>query len=729
MYFHHIVIFYRVPGFPDVLYTVAYANALKKLVFYDVDDLIFDGEMIESKFRGKQESISHKELRDLVSGAELFRKAMALCTFGIASTPSLATEMEKHLQSGRCYVLRNALDEVTENFRKFPPEKIDRPNLSIFYGSGTRTHDSDLNSVARSLARVFKEISSVRLTLVGSVSLPGILGPFSDRIDRFGLLSIEAYLEVLAHADINIAPLEPCRFADAKSEIKWLEAAVFGIPSVVTRTKTYDEILIDGQDAMLADTENEWFEKLDRLLKDDKLRKTIGDSAREKAQSRYSTEVMSQELQKIINNAAQRDPMVTFLPSNHRKKKIHLVFVNVLFAPQGFGGATVMVESIVDELSEKYGECYEISIFTGNYQDLRPYELFSYTHKNATVTSIGIPVSPEMDRKYKDETVKNIFRRYLVFNNPAIVHFHCLQRLTASPLEAALELNIPSIVTLHDSWWISDYQFLLDRDNRVCDLQQNDPVIAAKTSTDPNDTLVRRRYLSQILQQSDMRLAVSSFLADLYQRNGVMDVLVSKNGVQLDRVIKKKEREKGKIRMGYLGGVSAHKGYFLLKKAVTRADLANTELVVVDASGDYRRRRRKTAKWGTARISFSSKIEKERMPEFFSSIDVLIAPSISPESFGLVTREAQLAGVWVVASDAGALAEDLENGVDGYVFSAGNCDELVAVLKRIDKNPGHYKIMPAGSPPIRTVSDQVKELNEIYHRMFSQKQTKSCRSR
>ena len=75
----------------------------------------------------------------------------------------------------------------------------------------------------------------------------------------------------------------------------------------------------------------------------------------------------------------------------------------------------------------------------------------------------------------------------------------------------------------------------------------------------------------------------------------------------------------------------------------------------------------------------------DKMPEFYSEQDVLLAPSIWPESFGLVTREALSAGLWVIASDAGALAEPILNTPEknGTVIQPNNLEDLVSAIKAL----------------------------------------------
>lgn len=63
------------------------------------------------------------------------------------------------------------------------------------------------------------------------------------------------------------------------------------------------------------------------------------------------------------------------------------------------------------------------------------------------------------------------------------------------------------------------------------------------------------------------------------------------------------------------------------------------------------------------------------------AMDVVVHPSIDPEPFGLTLVEAMLAGVPLVATDAGASAEILDNGRYGRLFSPGDARALAAALR------------------------------------------------
>lgn len=191
--------------------------------------------------------------------------------------------MEQVTGKGTSFCHRNAIDNAILQFVHSGFPKLQRDYLSIFYGSGTKTHDADFQVVASALARLMEKHPYVRLTIIGYLSLPDSLTPYIDRIDRVGLLSnVNVYWEFLSQADINIAPLKQELFNDCKSEIKWMEAAVLGVPSVVSGTQMYVEVLQDGVDAMIAYTPEEWFDKLNLLVSNTELRCAIAQELRKR---------------------------------------------------------------------------------------------------------------------------------------------------------------------------------------------------------------------------------------------------------------------------------------------------------------------------------------------------------------------------------------------------------------------------------------------------------------
>ena len=108
------------------------------------------------------------------------------------------------------------------------------------------------------------------------------------------------YLEVLGQSDINVAVLDKNEMTDAKSEIKWLEAGALGIPSVVSATSNYCDVIQEGKTGFLAKSRDEWRAKLIPLIESSELRNSIGRQTKEFIEQHYSEESISLNLNDIL---------------------------------------------------------------------------------------------------------------------------------------------------------------------------------------------------------------------------------------------------------------------------------------------------------------------------------------------------------------------------------------------------------------------------------------------
>lgn len=83
----------------------------------------------------------------------------------------------------------------------------------------------------------------------------------------------------------------------------------------------------------------------------------------------------------------------------------------------------------------------------------------------------------------------------------------------------------------------------------------------------------------------------------------------------------------------------------------------------------------------TESVVFEAPIPSDRVPLRLATAGLLVLPS-RWDGWGLVVNEALAAGVPVVVSDRCGAADLVRNGVNGYVFSAGNIAELRECLHR-----------------------------------------------
>lgn len=87
--------------------------------------------------------------------------------------------------------------------------------------------------------------------------------------------------------------------------------------------------------------------------------------------------------------------------------------------------------------------------------------------------------------------------------------------------------------------------------------------------------------------------------------------------------------------------------------------------------------------WNGTPVGCRAAVPMLEMADFYAEHDVLVAPLIRPESYGLVTREALTAGRWVVASASDALADPIRHGVNGHSMPPGDADALLQVLQQL----------------------------------------------
>ena len=392
------------------------------------------------------------------------------------------------------------------------------------------------------------------------------------------------------------------------------------------------------------------------------------------------------------------------------KKKIAIV--NIFYPPKALGGATRIVVDEVSTLVQKYGSTFEVVVFTADTESSNYNKVTVYPHDGYRVYAIAVPLTVSSNWHEKNEQVSLVFNEFLAFEKPDLVHFHCIQALTGSILEVTQKLGIPNVVTVHDAWWISDHQFLIDQLGTVYPEGHPDPFKESvlREGTTLEESLQRKRYLKGLLAAADGVLSVSETFSKIYKINGISNVITNKNGISNEVNWQRKNTEHSeKVICAHIGGMSSHKGFDIFKQAVFALGQSNIEVLVVDHTkeSDYIN----YTKWGKTTVTIIGRVDQEHVVDLYKCIDVLFAPSTCAESFGLVTREAAACGCWVVGSNIGAIGEDItiENGFR----VTPNQQDLVSVLKSIDQLPSKYKGFST-SKPIRYSADQVDELVVIF---------------
>ena len=699
---HDIVIFYRVPAVPEVLKTMAKVNANGKASFYEIDDLLFEESYpatIDS-FGGYIGLDTHIELRKSMSS---FYAAAKQCRYGISSTKLLCEKLESLVMDNKCILHRNGLDKLN---RLVKEDKSHKKTVDIFYGSGTQAHNSDfIEQALPALIRILDKYENARLVIAGYLQLPkSFTSKYKKQLQQVPpIKNVKAYWAFLAQADISLAVLNDNDINGCKSELKWFEAACFSIPSVVSTTANYRDVLVNGEDAFIAGNEQAWFNSLEQLIANPTLREEIAEKALNKVKSDYSVEFLGSNLVAQLDNLLIKET----------KPKKKLALVNVFFPPQSIGGATRVISDNFDILQQQYGDEYELVVFTSDDRCTTPYELTCYQHQGVTVYRSTILYRENMDWHAQDLEMYNLFEQFIELEQPDLIHFHCVQRLTASIVEAAKDNEVPYIITAHDAWWISDHQFLIDGDDNVYPDGHPD-MFAPRTlpnNVNLGDSIERLIYFKELLKGAQKLLTVSEGFASIYRKNGYPEIQVNKNGISSSVEWALKDTTyTDKVVCAHIGGMANHKGYFLLKEAIEQEQPKNIEMLIVDHSKEEGYEKKTT--WGKVPVTFIGRVNQISITALYQKMDILFAPSMWPESYGLVTREAAACGCWVVASNLGGIGEDVIEGKTGFKVKP-ELSNLCKTVIQIDQNAKQFK-QHIKRTDIRIADKQVSELVEIY---------------
>jgi glycosyltransferase involved in cell wall biosynthesis len=471
-------------------------------------------------------------------------------------------------------------------------------------------------------------------------------------------------------------------------------------------TSTYREVIEPGITGLICDTLEEWTSALDLLVRDSALRQRMGREAWRRVRQTYSIEEAAQNLVKIFEECA---PFLE-LPS----KPIVLI-VNVFYPPQAIGGATRVVHDNVRHLSTAYEDDFRIEVFTTTHGREQDYETSSYVQDGVRVTALARRSHPDVESAVVDNRVGQIFGAFLDEVRPSLIHFHCIQRLTASVVSAAEEQGIPYVITVHDAWWISSHQFAVDEHGELALYDYSNPLSVISDLGKP--AYDRMMQLRQPLFAANNVLAVSDKFADLYRRCGVPNVLAVENGVSHLPEPKRTQSTDGRVRLAFLGSMARIKGYDLIKYALLSKRFKHLHLIVMDDGLQFGQSRRES--WNDTPVEFFAKVPEDQVVDLYAKIDVQLAPSIWPESFGLVTREALHFGCWVIASDCGSIGACVTEGVNGHIIDVSDASDLIRVLTLIEENPQRYLSPPPAPTAFRKASDQADELARLYKSLIA----------
>jgi glycosyltransferase involved in cell wall biosynthesis len=134
----------------------------------------------------------------------------------------------------------------------------------------------------------------------------------------------------------------------------------------------------------------------------------------------------------------------------------------------------------------------------------------------------------------------------------------------------------------------------------------------------------------------------------------------------------------------FVGRLNAEKGILSLVEMLARLSGERWQATIV-GDGPLRDRTRELAdrRGLGGRLEFVGEAAADDLASHYRACDIVVLPSLAPESFGMVGVEAMSFGRPIVAFDSGGVAEWLRDGVNGYAVPPGDTDALAAAVRRL----------------------------------------------
>ena len=230
------------------------------------------------------------------------------------------------------------------------------------------------------------------------------------------------------------------------------------------------------------------------------------------------------------------------------------------------------------------------------------------------------------------------------------------------------------------------------------------------------DLVQRPLTLMSLYRAYHHAIVPTAFIRQAYERNGYAGRMTNiPFGVDLSRV-EKQGRADGRLVLGFVGQIMAHKGPDMLIEAARRTlDPAAYEIRIMGSlsqDSEYGARLERLAQGLPVR--FLGTFPQESMRGVLDDIDALVIPSRWYENSPLVLLNALASHTPVIVSDVAGMTEFVEQGVNGFAFERGSVEGLAAVLQRIAANPQLLRAMVATTHYDMTTASMTERTIEVY---------------
>ena len=328
--YYRIIIFFRCPWIKKIGKAISLAKRLNKKVLFDIDDLIIDTKYTDIiPYLNSLTKIKKQKYDNTV---KRIKKTLKHCDGAITTTETLARELKHYVPT--VFINHNV---ASEKMWSLSQEALSLKNLKgkdghvvIGYFSGSFSHNPDIEMIKPVLYKILKEYKQVQILLFGLISSNDLYNEFPSQIIFKKFTDWMELPKIISNIDINIAPIENLKFNWAKSENKWVEAALVKVPTIASNYGQFKRVIKHNETGLLCSNLNDWYLNLKSLINNEVLRRIIGENAYEYCRKEYNTLYNHNKLVNFINLISPKH-IGFFLPSLKISGEVYVVLKHAIF--------------------------------------------------------------------------------------------------------------------------------------------------------------------------------------------------------------------------------------------------------------------------------------------------------------------------------------------------------------------------------------------------------------
>ncbi len=355
------------------------------------------------------------------------------------------------------------------------------------------------------------------------------------------------------------------------------------------------------------------------------------------------------------------------------------------------------------------------------------YTLQEKIEDNIRVIRVNRPIKEYVFKsKYIDKKIEEIFEELLLRINPQIVHVGHLSHLSTNIVSITKKYGYPLVFTLHDYWLLCMRGQLITRNNLPC----TGPTVKGcsrcfsnyfSREEDANKEIEKYlKHMKKIREWVDHYIAPTRFLMNIYLENGIPPEKISllDYGFNKNMFNDFKKKTSKKLRFGFLGRLVPTKGIHLLLNAFRKIPYQDVELHVhgtLEGTGNYLQ----IEYADDSRVKFHGEYDYTELPSILSDIDVLVVPSIWYENSPLVIHEAFMAGIPVITSNFGGMAELVTDHLNGLLFKRGDVEDLKRKMEAFIEDRSLLLRLKPEDHFVLDLGEHVHKMEKIYENVLN----------